>query len=74
MTVKVTSVESRRNPCTIIGGEGIVIADTDEIRAKKNPFCERKVRISLTGYVTSQGRRAGELQTDTNQISLEVEA
>ena len=38
--MKVTSVESRRNPCTIGGGEGIVIADTDEIRAKKNPFCE----------------------------------
>ena len=35
MTVKVTSVESRRDPCTISGGEGIVIADTDEIRAKK---------------------------------------
>ena len=45
VTVEVTGVESRSNPCTV-SGEGIVIADTDEIRAKKNPFCEGKARVS----------------------------
>jgi len=44
--MKVTSVESKRNPCTIGGEEEEdVIADTNEIRAKKNPFCGRKVRV-----------------------------
>jgi len=38
VTVKVASVESRRNPRTVNGGEGIVIADYKRDMRQEKPF------------------------------------